>query len=144
MTKDEMLGWHHRLDGHEFEHAPGVDDEQRSLACCSVWGCKESDTTELLNWYIYMFIYTLWTSILLHLVILRIVICSLSCVRLYDSKNCSNPGSSVLHCFLEFAQIMSIESVILSTYFILCCYLLLLPSIFPSIRIFSESALPIR
>ena len=48
MTEDEMVGWHHRLDGHEFEQAPGVGDVQRSLACCSPWGCKESDTTELI------------------------------------------------------------------------------------------------
>ena len=45
-TVDEMVGWHHRRDGHEFELAPGVGDEQGSLACCSAWGCKESDTTE--------------------------------------------------------------------------------------------------
>ena len=40
-----MVGWHHRLDGHEFEHAPGVGDGQGSLACCSPWGRKELDTT---------------------------------------------------------------------------------------------------
>ena len=49
-TKDEMVGWHHQLDGHEFEQAPGVGDGQRSLVCFSPWGCKDSDTTELLNW----------------------------------------------------------------------------------------------
>ena len=38
-----MVGWHHRLNGHEFEQALGVDDGQGSLACCSPWGCKESD-----------------------------------------------------------------------------------------------------
>ena len=47
MTEDEMVGWHHQLDGHEFEQAPGAGDEQGSLVCCSPWGCKESDTTEL-------------------------------------------------------------------------------------------------
>ena len=50
MTEDEMVGWHHRLDGHEFEQAPGVGDGQGGLACCSPWGCKELDTTERLNW----------------------------------------------------------------------------------------------
>ena len=45
-TEDEMVGWHPRLDGHEFEKAPGVSDGQESLACCSPWGCKSSDTTE--------------------------------------------------------------------------------------------------
>ena len=47
---DEMVGWHHRLKEHEFEQAPGVGDGQGSLAYCSPWGHKESDTTEWLNW----------------------------------------------------------------------------------------------
>ena len=42
-----MAGWHHRLEGHEFAQAPGVDDGQGSLACCSPWGYKELDMTEL-------------------------------------------------------------------------------------------------
>ena len=50
MTEDEMVGCHHWLDGHEFESAPGVGDGQGSLACCSTWDHKESDTTEWLNW----------------------------------------------------------------------------------------------
>ena len=52
ITEDEMVGWHHQLDGHEFEQAPGVGDGQGSLACCSPWDHKESDTTEgtELNW----------------------------------------------------------------------------------------------
>ena len=50
MTEDEMVGWHHRRNGHEFEQALGVGDGQGDLACCSPWGCKESDTTEWLNW----------------------------------------------------------------------------------------------
>ena len=49
-TEDEMVGWHHRLNGHEFEQAPGVGDGQGSLACCSPWSHKESDTTKWLNW----------------------------------------------------------------------------------------------
>ena len=49
-TEDEMTGWHHRLDGHEFEWTPGVDDGQGGLVCCDLWGCKQSDTTEWLNW----------------------------------------------------------------------------------------------
>ena len=43
-------GWHHQLDGNEFEQALEVDDEQGGLACCIPWGCKELDTTEWLNW----------------------------------------------------------------------------------------------
>ena len=50
MTEDEMVGWHHRLDVHEFEQASGVGVCQGSLACCSPWGCKELDRTERLNW----------------------------------------------------------------------------------------------
>ena len=50
MTEDEMVGWYHRVDGHKFEQAPGVGDGQRSLACRSPWGHKESDTTEQMNW----------------------------------------------------------------------------------------------
>ena len=50
MTEDEMFGWHHRLNGREFEWTPGAGDGQGGLACCSSWGHKESDTTERLNW----------------------------------------------------------------------------------------------
>ena len=49
MTEDEMVRWHHRLNGHEFESTPGVGDGQGGLVCCSPWGPKESDTTEQLN-----------------------------------------------------------------------------------------------
>ena len=49
MMEDEMVGWHHWFNGHEFEQAPGVGDEQGSLACCSSWGCKQSDKNEWLN-----------------------------------------------------------------------------------------------
>ena len=50
MTEEEMVGWHHWLDGYEFEETPGVDDGQGGLMSCSSWGHKESDTTELLKW----------------------------------------------------------------------------------------------
>ena len=50
MTEDEMAGWHHRLNGHEFEWTLGVGDGQGGLACCDSWGHKESDTTEELTW----------------------------------------------------------------------------------------------
>ena len=49
-TEDEMVGWHHQLDEHEVEQAPGIGDRQGSLACCSPWGHKELDTAERLNW----------------------------------------------------------------------------------------------
>ena len=50
MTEDEMAGWHHWLNGRESEWTLGVGDGLGSLACCSPWGCKESDMTEQLNW----------------------------------------------------------------------------------------------
>ena len=50
MTEDEVVGWHHQLDGHEFEQAPGVGDGHGSLVYHNPWGCKESDMTEWLNW----------------------------------------------------------------------------------------------
>ena len=49
MTEDEMVGWHHRHNGHEFEQTPGDGERQGSLACCSPWGFEELDTTERLN-----------------------------------------------------------------------------------------------
>ena len=64
-TEDEMAGWHHRLNGHEFEWTPGVDDGQRGLACCDSWGRKESDTwaTELNTMFLLMGI---WRKIHTH------------------------------------------------------------------------------
>ena len=50
MTEDEMVGWHHRLNGYGFRWTPGVDDGQGGLACCGSWDHKESDMTEQLNW----------------------------------------------------------------------------------------------
>ena len=49
VTEDEMVGWYHQLNGHEFEQALGDGEGQGHLACCSPWGCKKSDTTERLN-----------------------------------------------------------------------------------------------
>ena len=49
-TEDETVGWHHRLNGHEFEWTPGVGDGQGGLACCTPWSHKELDATERLNW----------------------------------------------------------------------------------------------
>ena len=49
MTEDKMVGWHHQLNGHEFERAPGVDKGQRRLACCSPWGRRGLDMTEQLT-----------------------------------------------------------------------------------------------
>ena len=59
-TEDEMVEWHHWLNGHEFEQAVGIGDGQESLACCSPWGCKVSDTTELLNWTVLDLCHCVW------------------------------------------------------------------------------------
>ena len=56
MTEDEMVGWHHRLNGHESEQTPGDDDGQGGLVCCSPWGHKQLDTTEHLSWKNVLFI----------------------------------------------------------------------------------------
>ena len=48
-TEDAIVGWHHRLDGHEFEQTPRGSKGQGSLVCCSLWGCRQLDTTEQLN-----------------------------------------------------------------------------------------------
>ena len=53
-TEDEVVGWHHWLNGDEFEQTPGVGDGQGGLVCCDPWGCEESDMTEPLNWTEYI------------------------------------------------------------------------------------------
>ena len=75
-TEDEMVGWHGRLDGHEFEKAPGVGDGQGSLAFCSPWGLKETDTTEWLNWtkLINLVLYKYW---------IYVYICKCVCIYVY-------------------------------------------------------------
>ena len=62
MTEDEMVGWHHWLNGHGFGWTPGVGDGQEGLACCSSWGHKESDTTEQLNYTEHVHVPTTWST----------------------------------------------------------------------------------
>ena len=59
-TEDEMVGWHHQLNGHEFGWTPGVGDGQGSQECCSSWGCKELDMTEWLNWTEHVLNFFFW------------------------------------------------------------------------------------
>ena len=61
MTQDEMVGWHHQLDGHVVEQAPEIGDGQGGLASCSPWDCKESDMNERLNWYVYNWVTLLYS-----------------------------------------------------------------------------------
>ena len=79
MTEDKMVGWHHQLDGNEFEQIPGDSEGQGSLMCCSLWGRKESVTTEQLN-------------------------NSKSYPALCNPMNCSTPGFPVHHQVPELAQ----------------------------------------
>ena len=99
-TEDEMVRWHHRLDGHGFGWTPGVGDGQTGLACCGSWGCKESDTTEQLNWtesqtklksqkFINIYIHNTVRIWLTNSEVAQ------SCPTLCDSMDCSPPGSSV-------------------------------------------------
>jgi len=91
-TEDEMAGWHHRLNGSEFEWTPRDGDGQGGLTCCNSWGCKESDTTEWLN----------WTELSLPLICCSSVL--QSCPTLFDPMECSMPGFPVLHHLPELAQ----------------------------------------
>ena len=89
VTDDEMVGWHHRPDGHEFDQATGVGNGLGRLACCSPWGCKEADTTEHLS--------TDTTSVQFNSV-------TQSCPTLFNPMDCSTPGLPVLHQLPEFTQ----------------------------------------
>ena len=130
-----MVRQHHWLSGLEFEQTPGDIEWQRSLACCSPWGCKESDMTEQLNWTD-----SKWTLNKI------VVVWSLSVVPLFATTwiaACQDPLSLAISQSL--LKLMSIESVVPSNHLILGCPLLLLPSILPSIGVFSnESTLHIR
>ena len=86
MTEEEIVGWYHRLSGHEFESSPGVGDGQWSLVCCSPWGHKESDTTERLNWT------ELFPITIFHLVLL-------STVHGVKSEVLINSGNAVTNRF---------------------------------------------
>jgi len=78
-TEDEMVGWHHRLNGREFEWTPGVGDGQGGLACCNSWGRKESDTTEQLIWSDHVYIYISYVYVYIYIYIyiyyIRVIYC---------------------------------------------------------------------
>ena len=166
-----MVGLHHRLDVCEFEQAVGVGDGQGSLACCSPWGGKVSDTTEWLTLSLFIFNsrYSMkvferrdkWVSLnpggqssesffhSLSFVPIFVSIVSvqwLSPVWLFATPwTAARQASLSITNSWSLHKLTSIELVMPSNYLILCRPLLLLPSIFPSIRIFSnESVLLIR
>ena len=142
MTEKEMVGWHHWLSGHGFGWTL-VGDGQGGLACCSPWGRKASDTAEQLNWT--ELNWGTWVYFLGFLSCCSSV--QFSCSVMADSLQphglhsrlpCPSPTPGAY-------KNMSIESMMPSSHLILCCPLLLLHSIFPSIRVFSnESILCIR
>ena len=167
-----MVGWHHQLNGHEFEQVLGVGDEQGSLVCWSPWGLKETDMTEQLNWRLWLFAMKQQStdSALMdphshlptepdhwHSPLCNISRCapvpwlSQACCFLV-AKSClfATSWSAASQAFLSFTifssllKLMSIDSVMPFNHLILCCPLLP-PSLFPSIRVFSsELTLHIR
>ena len=104
MTEDEMAGWHHRLDGLEFEWTPGVGDGQGGLACCSSWGRKESDTTEWLNGWMDVCIYIY--IIYIYISHLYPVLCWLTFRLLPYSGYCKQCTVNIgVHLFLNYGFI---------------------------------------
>ena len=161
MTEDEMVGWHHQQDRHEFEQALGVGDQQGSLECCSPWCCKESDTTEQLNWtdsiyekYHWYFdrdciesvdclgnmtipkilVFTVqWSESVISLFSHSVMSDSLWPHGLQHARLlCPSPSARACSnlCLLSWWWHPTVSS---------CCPLLL-PSIFPSIRVFSSNS----
>ena len=107
MTEDEMAGWHHWLDGHESEWAPGVGDGQGGLVCCDSWGRKESDTTEWLIWSDLIIIANVYfascnTSFITLLLSLRSML-------LVSSNRWENWGLQTLGCLSRIFLLMNIR-----------------------------------
>ena len=123
--EDEMVGWHHQLNGHEFEQTPRDGGGQGSLACCSPWGRKGwrwlSDWTEL-RWQVDNSIF----------VSVQFSTVTQSCPTLCDPMDYSTSGFTVLHHLVEFAQthVHWVGDAI--HHLIPCCPLFHLPSIFPA------------
>ena len=139
-----MVGWHHWLNGYEFEQALGVDDEQGSLMCCRPWVTKSQTRvmdrggthTQFRQHAETSYIAIDSQDSLLWLSSVQ----SLSHVRLCNLMDCSTPGLPVITNSRSLLKLMSTESVMPSSHLILCCLLLLPPSIFPSISIFSNES----
>ena len=111
-TENEMAGWHHWFNGHQFGQAPGVGDGQGSLACCSPWGCKELDTTEQLKWiehclYPHHF-FLPFPSVTVKLACLRLILSM--CYGSNFLHPTLYPLSSILHWLLPFSLQTSLSS----------------------------------
>ena len=100
VTEVETFRWHHQLNGHEFEQTPGDSEVKGSLVSCSPWGCKQSDTTEQLNWKIHTIF--IFQETLNQWVQFSSV--AQLCPTLCNPMDCSTPSFPVLHYLLEFAQ----------------------------------------
>ena len=96
MTEDEMAGWHHWLNGRESEWTPGDGDGQGGLACWDSWGCKESDTTERLNWTELN-----WMTYDRHLFTFLFTICISSLMKC--------PFMSFVHFLIRFQDFLIVE-----------------------------------
>ena len=138
-TEDEIVGWHHGLNGHEFEQTPGNREGQRSLACYSPWGHKErwlSDWITMCLKHLLYHVYTQYCYLYPSSVQLNWVLQSL----------CATPWTAARQASLSITnsqsllKLISIKSVMPSNHLILCHFLLLLPSIFSSIRVFSKQS----
>ena len=96
MTEDEIVGWHHRLNGNEFEQAPRVGDGQGSLVCCSPWSCKEVDTTEQLP----LSLSSAYLKLLIFLMAVWIPACTSSSAAfhmIYSAYKLNKQGDSTQH-----------------------------------------------
>ena len=157
-TEDEMVGWHHWFNEHEFEQTPGDSDGQGSLACCSPWSRKESDTTDQrnnnCNQWVLPSVFPMpccnWgfsegCTVPWRRVMAQFISVAQLCLTLCDSMDHSTPGLPVHHQQPESTQTHLHWVGDAICHLILCCPLLLLPSIFPSIRVFSnESVIRVR
>ena len=112
-----MVGWHHQLNGNEFEQALGVGNGQGSLKCCSPWCLKELDTTERLNWtelridrngYIYLYMSVLLTLSVLHIDLFAAYVCSF-CFSWHEDRenlfNCQAQPPFLIKCFIHNGQL---------------------------------------
>ena len=90
-----MVGWHHRLNAHEFEQAPGVGDGQGGLACCRPWGRRESETTERLNWidgcFTLLSWFLLYSQVNRSCVCVCVYVCVCVCIHIYTCMHICPP-----------------------------------------------------
>ena len=127
--EDEMVGWHNRLDGHEFKQAPGVGDGQGSLACCGPWGHKESDTTEWLNWTVWctlsgVYVFYKWLCFVYFIVLYGIVqyLCFKPKMSATKHKS-SGDVVDIAYCWRPFSSTISHPFSLLQLVTLLACSL---------------------